>query len=104
MLDDMLDSQGEHVALVSPDARGKTHGGDADDRPVADTDEIAISHIVVGQERKNVDVDDAGADDDRPTGVMVQSVEPLFVALRLLEPQRRGSRSEERRVGKECRL
>ena len=91
MLDDMLDSQGEHVALVSPDARGKTHGRDADDRPVADTDEIAISHIVVGQERKDVDVDDAGADDDRPAGVMVQSVEPLFVALRLLEPQRRGS-------------
>ena len=54
---------------------------------MADTDEIAISHIVVGQERKDVDVDDAGADDDRPTGVMVESVEPLFVALRLLGSQ-----------------
>lgn len=52
MLDDMLDGQRQHVAFVAPDTRLEFHGINAHDRPVADTHEIAIGHIVVRKQRK----------------------------------------------------
>ena len=87
VFDDVLDGQRQHVALVAPDARREFHGLHAHDRTVADAHEVAPGHVVVGQQRENVDVDDLRADDHRPSGIVVQGVEPLFVPLRQLEFQ-----------------
>ena len=87
IFDDVLDGQRQHVALVAPDTRREFHGLHAHDRTVADTHEIAPGHIVVRQQREDVDIDDLRTDDHRPSGIVVQGVEPLFVPLRQLEFQ-----------------
>ena len=91
MLDDMLDGQRQHVAFVAPDTRLEFHGINAHDRPVADTHEIAIGHIVVRKQRKNIHVDDLRTDDHRLARIVVQRIEALLVALRQFEFQFPGS-------------
>ena len=90
LFDDVLDGQRQHVPLVGPDARREFHGRDAHHRAVADADEVAPHHIVVGQQRENIHIDDLRTDDHRTARIVVQGVDPLLVALRHLEAQLRG--------------
>ena len=90
LLDDVLNGQRQHLRAVGIDARREPHGRDGRDRTVADAQEVAVGGIVVLDEREDVDVDDAGADDDRTGRIVLQCSEPRFVTLRRLELQRLG--------------
>ena len=90
LFDDMLNGQRQHLRAVGIDARREPHGRDGRDRTVADAQEVAVGGIVVLDEREDVDVDDAGADDDRTGRIVLQCSEPRFVTLRRLELQRLG--------------
>lgn len=90
MLDDVLDGQRQHVALVAPDARREFHRRDAHDRTVADAHEITVGHVVVRQQRKDVYVNNLRTDYDRFARIVIECVEPLLVALGQFEFQFRG--------------
>lgn len=87
LLDHVLDGQRQHVALVGADPRRQTHGRDPDDGAVTYAHEVAVGHIVVGQQREDVDIANPRADNHRPPGIVVQRVEALLVALRHLEAE-----------------
>ena len=91
MLDDVLNGQRQHVAFVAPDARRELHRRDAHDRAVADAHEVAPRHVVVRQQRKDIDIDDLRTDDHRLARIVVERVEPLLVTLGQFEFQLRGS-------------
>ena len=91
MFDDVLDGQRQHVPLIAPDTGREFHRRDAHDRTVADAHEIAIGHIVVRQQRKNIDIDDLRTDDHRLARIVVQRVDTLFIPLRQFEFQPGGS-------------
>ena len=57
------------------------------DRASAQTDKVAIRHIVILQQREDVAIDNLGTHNHRTALVVLQRIQSLFEALRQLELQ-----------------
>ena len=90
VVDDVLYGHCQHLGLRCLHAGAQLDRMQRYDRAVAQAYEVAVYHVIVLQQRKDVAVDDLGADDDRAALVILQRIEPLFETLRRLELERRG--------------